>query len=122
RVLSLLGADIIALPTNWPPAAKSVAEYVLNTRANENHVFFIAVDRVGEERGFRFIGHSKICDCGGDSLVFADHDRPEVVQARIDPARARNKHLVRIPGKHEIHRFRDRRPELYGPITEPRKD
>src|SRR5262249_17446556 len=80
RVLSLLGADVIALPTNWPPAAMSVAQYVLNTRANENHVFFIAVDRVGEERGFRFIGRSKICDCLGDTLAVADHDRADVVQ------------------------------------------
>jgi hypothetical protein len=35
------------------------------------------------------------------------------------PALARNEHLVRVPGKHEIDRFRDRRPEFYGPLVEP---
>ena len=38
RTLALLGADVIALPTNWPPGAECVAAHVLNTRAMENSV------------------------------------------------------------------------------------
>jgi 5-aminopentanamidase len=38
RCLTLLGADLIALPTNWPPGAECVASHVLNTRAMENAV------------------------------------------------------------------------------------
>jgi len=34
-------------------------------------------------------------------------------------ALARNKHLVRVPGKHEIDRFLDRRPQMYTAITDP---
>ena len=32
-------------------------------RRLENHVYYAAVNRVGEERGFRFIGRSRIVDC-----------------------------------------------------------
>ena len=34
--------------------------------------------------------------------------------------KARNKHLIRVPGKHEINRIADRRPEMYGKLVEPK--
>ena len=119
RVMSLAGADLIVLPTNWPPGAECTAEFVINTRALENHVYFLAVNRVGTERGFYFIGQSKVCDPSGRVIVQAAHDHEEVLYAEIDPTLARRKRVIRVPGKHEIDRFADRRPELYGKIVEP---
>ena len=84
----------------------------------KNKVFFIAVDRVGLERGFQFIGKSKICDVHGNTLEFADHTKEAIVYAEIDPAEARDKRIERVPGKHAIDRFADRRPDLYGPILD----
>ncbi len=120
RVMALAGAELIVLPTNWPPGAGCVACYTVNTRAMENHVYYLAANRVGEERGFRFIGQSRICEPNGATLVTADESSETILYAEIDPAIARNKHLVRVPGKHEIDRFADRRPEFYGPIVTPR--
>jgi predicted amidohydrolase len=119
RVMALAGADLIALPTNWPPGAECTAEFVINTRALENHVYFMAVNRVGTERGFRFIGQSKICDPSGRVMALAGQDREEVLYAEIDPALARRKRVIRVPGKHEIDRFADRRPEMYGMVVDP---
>jgi predicted amidohydrolase len=119
RVMALAGAELIVLPTNWPPGAGCVACYAVNTRAMENHVYYCAVNRVGEERGFRFIGQSRICEPNGATLAAADETSETILYAQIDPAIARNKHLVRVPGKHEIHRVHDRRPEFYGPIVAP---
>jgi predicted amidohydrolase len=119
RVMALAGAELIVLPTNWPPGAGCVACYAVNTRAMENHVYYCAVNRVGEERGFRFIGQSRICEPNGNNLAVADETSETILYAEIDPAIARNKHLVRVPGKHEIHRFHDRRPEFYGPVVAP---
>jgi predicted amidohydrolase len=119
RVMALGGADLIALPTNWPPGAESTCQFVVNTRAMENHVYFLACNRVGTERGFRFIGQSKICDPSGTVIAQASADREEILLADIDPALARRKRVIRVPGKHEIDRFRDRRPEMYGPILNP---
>ena len=121
RIMALDGADVIVLPTNWPPAARCLSDFVVQTRAVENHVHYIAVNRVGEERGYSFVGLSRICDTSGKTLALADHDREEIIYAELDMTQPRDKKLVRIPGKHEIHRFNDRRPELYGTLVEPRR-
>jgi 5-aminopentanamidase len=117
RVMSLLGADLVVLPTNWPPGAECTAACITNARALENHIYYMAVNRVGEERGFRFIGGSRICDPTGRTLAAAEHDREEVLYADLDLELPRNKHIIRVPNKHEIWRFADRRPEMYGEIT-----
>jgi predicted amidohydrolase len=118
RVMALDGADLIVLPTNWPPGAECTADFVINTRAMENNVYYMAVNRVGAERGFRFIGKSKICGPGGELLAVANHEEETVLYAEIHPAKARRKRVIRVPGKHEIDRFADRRPEMYGRLVE----
>jgi predicted amidohydrolase len=116
RVLMLLGADLIVLPTNWPPGAAGTVRHLMPARALENHVYYAAVNRVGQERGFRFIGQSRVLDCNGELLAAAGEHGEEVVYADVDPAWARQKHLVKIPGKYELDRLADRRPEMYGPL------
>ena len=118
RVLMLAGADLIVLPTSWPEGSRKGATYLINARAHENHLYYFAVDRIGRERGFDFIGLSKCCDPSGDTMVEAAHTDEAILYAEIDPAFARQKHLVKIPGKHEVHRIRDRRPDLYHPTVE----
>jgi predicted amidohydrolase len=117
RVLMLLGADLVVLPTNWPPGARSTVCYLVQARALENHIYYAAVNRIGEERGFRFIGQSRIVRCDGDILAQAGEHDAEILVAEIDPAVARTKRIVKIPGKYEIDRLADRRPEMYGPLT-----
>lgn len=119
RSLTLQGADLIALPTNWPPGAECVAGHVLNTRAMENGVYFAAANRVGEERGFRFIGLSRICAPNGQTLATTDDDSETILYADIDPELARNKRVVREVGRHAIDRLADRRPEMYGALIKP---
>jgi len=120
RVLSLLGADLLALPTNWPTHAECAAEHMIPTRAMENVVYVAAVNRVGEESGFRFIGRSSIVDPSGKVLASANATDECILYAEIDVAIARRKKLVRVPGRHEIDRFADRRPAFYGPLVHPR--
>ena len=119
RVLTLLGADLLVLPTNWPTHSECAAEHVIPTRAMENNVYAIAVNRVGEESGFRFIGRSSIVDPAGNVLAKAGADQEEILLADIDPALARRKHLVRVPGRHEINRIADRRPRFYEVLVAP---
>ncbi len=119
RVLMLQGADLVVLSTNWPTGALGTIKYLVQARALENQIFFAAVNRVGEERGFRFVGMSRIVDCSGELLAASTGDAAEILYAEIDPDRARNKHIVKIPGKYELHRTGDRRPEMYQPICEP---
>lgn len=118
RIMALDGADLIALPTNWPPGAECTAQHVMRTRAMENAIYYVAVNRVGTERGFRFIGQSSISAPDGSVLARADHDREAVLRADIDVEWARRKRIVRVPDKHIIDRIADRRPEMYGRLLQ----
>jgi predicted amidohydrolase len=113
RALALLGADLIVLPTNWPTGARAAC-HLPEARALENHVYYFAVNRVGEERGFRFIGRSRAIDYNGEVMASAG-DAGAILYAEIEPAKARDKHVVVVPGKYEVNRVGDRRPEMYGP-------
>jgi predicted amidohydrolase len=116
RVLTLLGADLLVLPTNWPTGARNTIRYLVQARAMENHVYFAAANRVGEERGFRFRGESRFVDCDGELMAWCNGDREEILYATIDPENARQKREVKIPGEYEIDRVNDRRPDMYGLI------
>jgi 5-aminopentanamidase len=119
RVLALLGADLIVLPTNWADKAMTTARVMPPARALENGVYFAACNRVGTESGFHYIGRSSIHDPTGTPLAVADHDGEAVLFARIDPELARRKRVVNVPGEYEVDRVHWRRPELYGVLTEP---
>jgi len=119
RALALAGADLVVLPTNWPPGAESMAEHAVCTRAMENNIYFAAVNRVGTERGFQFIGDSSICDPAGNFIHRVAGRKAGIIRAEIDVSVARNKRIVRVPHKHIIDRMADRRPELYGPLCTP---
>ena len=119
RTLKLLGAELIILPTNWPEGAWRTAEFIINARACENHLYFAATNRVGVERGWRFIGRSKIVDCMGDTVVEADRENEEMLFAELDLQESNNNKIVNFAGTYEIDRLRDRRPELYDLIAKP---
>ncbi len=117
RALALAGADIVALPTNWPEGSQNAPQYVTRTRALENRVFVLACNRVGKESGFGFFGWSQIVDPGGQVLAQAGTDA-EICYAEIDPTLARQKRLVLRPGEFEMDTVGDRRPELYRRLVE----
>jgi predicted amidohydrolase len=120
RVMTLMGADILALPTNFPEVRReTLATYVVNARAIENRVHVVAADRVGRERGYAFAGLSKIVSASGNTLSLASPDKEEIIYGEVSLASARKKRLVVVPGEYELDYIKDRRPELYGLITGP---
>lgn len=123
RVMALLGADILALPANFPRGrGERIITYVVSARAIENRVHVVAANRVGSERGYQFAGLSKIVDASGEILGLGSPDKEEIIYAEVNPESARQKHTIVIPGEWETDYIRDRRPELYGEITKPKLD
>lgn len=118
RVLKLKGAQIFVIPTNWPSGSDSW-QHMPPVRAVENHMHVIACDRVGEERGFRFAGHSQIVDLNGTKLAEADETEETIIYGEIDPAAADCNRVIRQPGVWEFDRISSRRPEIYGALTAP---
>jgi len=118
RCLALGGADLIALPTNWPEGAEIAARHICITRAAENQVYVATCNRVGEENGFRFIGESKIVSPTGEVIASAGAGEAVLV-GDIEPAMAREKVRRVREGVYEMDMFGSRRPELYGVIAQP---
>ena len=118
RVLTLLGADLIVLPTNWATNARMMAELVSPARGWENHVYYLAVNRVGEESGFTYLGRSSAADYFGNVLHRSPEGVEDVFTVEVDPAAARQKRQVHCHGVYEIDRVNWRRPEMYGPLVE----
>jgi predicted amidohydrolase len=121
RVLGLAGAQAILLPTAWPQAARLYPDHVARTRAAENGIFIVAADHVGEERGGRYLGRSLIVGPDGEVVAEASPDDEEMLMADLDLARSDRKRRTFIPGEYELDILADRRPELYGPVTDPRR-
>lgn len=122
RVLTLQGAEILVISTNFPHDRDDMIDYVIPTRAVENTIYVVAADRVGRERGTTFAGRSKIADVSGKTLALASPDKEEIIYAGVDLELARKKHLTTVPGEYEVNHIKDRRPELYGEITRPIDD
>jgi len=117
RALALGGAELVALPTNWPVQARANADVLTRARAYENRVFLLVANRVGRERDTEFCGWSQICDVRGERLAEAGPDEETLLVAEIDVAEAREKDIVPAPGAYEMALFGHRRPELYGSLT-----
>jgi predicted amidohydrolase len=123
RVHSLLGADLVVLQTNFATTGLvERAARVTTTRAIENKVYVVWCNRVGQERGYPFRGRSKVMDPMGMALARASDDNEEIIYAELEPAKARTKRITHFTGEWELDRFGDRRPELYGLITESKTE
>jgi len=119
RVVKLKGAQVLAIPTNWPLGSDSW-QHTPPVRATENHMYVIACDRVGEERGVRFAGHSQIVDYRGTVLAEAGEREETILYGEIDPSSADRNRVIREAGKWEFDRIANRRPEMYAPLTDAR--
>lgn len=117
RILTLLGADLIVLPTNWATNARMMAELVSPARGWENHVYYLTVNRVGDEAGFTYLGRSSAADYFGNVLHRSPEGAEDIFTIEVDLAAARQKRQVHCHGVYEIDRVNWRRPEMYGPLV-----
>jgi predicted amidohydrolase len=119
RVCALEGADLICLPTNWPIGVDFHPDLFAPARANENHCYLLAADRVGTERGTTFMGRSVFVDPDGVRVGVASDSDEELLVGEVDVEVARATHVRRRPGEHEWDTIADRRPGLYARLLEP---
>jgi predicted amidohydrolase len=117
RVLTLLGADLIACPANLVTEAWHL---VMPARAIENKVYVAVANRAGTEaragEELVFKGSSAIYDWSGRSLRQAGPHGDTVLLAEIRPAQTRDKSFNPL---NDV--LRDRRPEFYAALTADRK-
>jgi len=90
RTLALKGADVIAHPANL---VLPHCPDAMRTRCLENKVFAVTADRVGTERGLKFMGQSQIIGLNGEILYCAGKNKKETKVIEINPKEARNKKI-----------------------------
>ena len=110
RRLALAGAEIILVPTAVMEPYDQVARHVIPTRAYENQAYVAYANHSGAENGLGYIGLSSICGPNGAVLAMAG-TAEEMLFADTDSAHQKT---VRQADPF----FTDRRPALYGPLTE----
>ena len=116
RTLSLLGADIICHPANL---VLPQCQEAMITRSLENGVFSVTANRIGSEaRGskseLKFTGKSQVIAPDGRIIAKMDENYSGIVTTNIEPEEARDKKITILND-----RFTDRRPGLYGAVTDP---
>ena len=114
RCLGLNGAEIIFNPS---ATVAGLSEYLWKleqpAHAVANGYFVGAINRVGTEAPWNigeFYGQSYFCDPRGQIIAEGSRDQDELVVADLDMDKIRE---VRNTWQF----FRDRRPDLYGPIV-----
>ncbi len=110
RTLALMGADLVAHPSNL---VLPYCPHAMPFRCLENKVYAITANRIGlenrkKDHPLRFIGMSQITSPKGEILVRASEDHEELQTAEIDLEISKNKS---INPYNDL--FKDRRPEMY---------
>jgi N-carbamoylputrescine amidase len=122
RSMALLGAEVLLYPTaigSDPPApgkdSRDAWRCVQRGHAIANAIPLVASNRIGTEAApggepsIRFYGSSFVAAETGALLAEASRDREEVITATVDLDAARHH-------REDWSFFRDRRPDLYGPL------
>lgn len=118
RAMALMGAEILFYPTaiGSEPYDVDLDTSRMWRRAMQGHAVsncmpIVASNRIGEEEGQAFYGHSFIANEWGDLVLEYGAEDSGVLVATFDLEQAR-KHRAGMGF------FRDRRPELYGRLVE----
>ncbi len=118
RALALMGADVIAHPSNL---VYTMAQEAMRWRSFENRVYVVTCNRTGTEsrttpKGERwsvpFTGRSQVVDPMGEVLVAAGKREEGAWAAECDLARARDKAMSPLTDL-----WKSRRPEFYGRVA-----
>ena len=117
RAMALLGADLLLYPTaigSEPEApdmdTRDPWQRAMIGHAVSNAMPVAAANRIGVEQGITFYGSSFIASPRGDKVAELGRDDEGVAVASFDFEKLRRERA-------EWGFFRDRRPDLYGPLV-----
>mgnify|MGYP003333864547 CR=1 FL=1 len=114
RALGIQGAEIVFIPS--ATSGLSIRTWFVEQRAHAiaNRYFVGTNNRVGKEAigDNEFYGQSYFCDPDGVIVAQGSATEEDIVMADLDFGSLENARL-------NLNVWRDRRPETYGPLTQP---
>jgi beta-ureidopropionase len=115
RILGLLGAEIVFVPVASSGFVGDLFIAGLRTHAAENAYYVVGCNKAGAENvddiTAHYYGSSAIVSPRGQVLAQAADGEPDIIHAELDLD------LI-LDQRRKLFVYRDRRPELYGPIVE----
>jgi N-carbamoylputrescine amidase len=111
RLYGLKGAELLCVAAATPKSAEKIWLTEMQAHAFSNVLYLACSNRCGREDSIDFLGRSFICDYRGSPVAQAGADKDEIITAEIDIEKARM-------ARRESPFYRDRRPALYGEITD----
>lgn len=113
RVFALKGAEIVCVTYSRGKrdGDPDLYYHVVACRAYENQNFVVSCNRVGKHGEVIGEGHSCIAAPNGAILARSDLETEDILRATL-------KRDVLVAARTWQSRFRDRRPDLYGPICQ----
>ena len=109
RLLSLQGAQVILLPSNWMNPFLDQWRLVTSARALDNQVWLVATNRIGSDETNTYFGRSRIVSPYGNAVAECGEDE-DVVIVEADPGKT-------IEFKGMVNFLRDRKPQTYHTIA-----
>jgi predicted amidohydrolase len=115
RWAALAGAQLLAVPTNWPLVPRPDGErppeaLIAMAAARVNRMAIACADRLGTERGVAWTGGATII--GVDGWVLAERRDEGLLVADVELAEALEKRLTE-----HADAFGDRRPDIYASLA-----
>lgn len=109
RLLSLQGAQIILLPSNWMNPFLDQWRLATSARALDNQVWLVATNRIGSDETNTYFGRSRIVSPYGDTVVECGEDE-DVRVVEVDLGKS-------IEFRGIVNFLRDRKPLTYQAIA-----
>ncbi|MDF2554207.1 MAG: ramA 1 [Microbacterium sp.] len=111
RRLALAGAEILALPVNWPLVPRPAGERAPETiqamaAARSSRLATVISDRRGAERGVEWTAGTAVIDEDGWIAALPGEDGAAIADLTLRPSSDKS-----LPPHNDL--FRDRRPDLY---------
>jgi N-carbamoylputrescine amidase len=116
RILGVQGADLICTLNNWvytpgplfDESGRCMAAYHTMSAAQSNGVYIAASNRVGMERGAKFLGNSLIAGPNGWPIKQAGIEEETILISDLDLADSKRTHWTELNSL-----YQDRRRDLY---------
>jgi predicted amidohydrolase len=110
-ILALEGAEVVFIPSVIPKGYEYLLELRTRARAQDNQIFTVAVNRVGQEGEVTYCGLSHVANPRGEVIAKASSTEEETLVAELDLG------LI-LEERMQEPNLRCMRPELYHRLVE----